>query len=174
MYGKTPKYECEVCEFFDKVEKKKLTQAYDKGFRYGCMTTNNRESINGVFKRACMLPISTLVQLTFYKCVAYFERHIVATKCKLRKGEMYTSYAKNKISIWEVKASEHSVTVFHQANEVVEVTTIVHGFHIDKGNNKQIVKLKKGTCTYNKWQSFGLSCSHVLVVRAYAIRGFLL
>ena len=74
----------------------------------------------------------------------------------------------DKTNNWEVKASGHSVTIFHQANEVFKVTIVVHGFHMDKGNNKQIVKLKEGTCSHNKWQSFGLPCSHVLVVCAYA------
>ena len=50
--------------FFEKVEKEKWTQAYDKGFRYGCMTTNIVESINGVFKGAHILPIIALVQFT--------------------------------------------------------------------------------------------------------------
>ena len=39
---------------------------------------------------------------------------------------------------------------------------------MDKGNNIQIVKLKEETCTYNKWQSFGIPCSHVLAVCAHA------
>ena len=136
--------------FLNNVEKQKWTQAYDKGFRYGCMMTNIVKSINGVFKRGCMLPITALVQLTFYKCVDYFERHRTKTQSKLRKCEIYTSYAKNKTNNWEVKASGHSVTIFHQANEVFKVTIVVHGFHMDKGNNKQIVKLKEGTCSHNK------------------------
>ena len=35
---------------------------------------------------------------------------------------------------------------------------------MDKGHNKQVVKLNEGTCSCNKWQSFGISCSHVLAV----------
>ena len=89
--------------FLNKVEKEKWTQAYDKGFRYGCMTTNIVKSINWVFKRGCMLPITTLVQLTFYKCVAYFERHRTKTQSKLRKCEMYTSYAKIRPTIGKLR-----------------------------------------------------------------------
>ena len=39
---------------------------------------------------------------------------------------------------------------------------------MDKGNNIQIVKLKERTCTCNKWQSFGIPCSHVLAECAHA------
>ena len=58
------------------------TQAYDEGFQYGCMTTNIAESINGVFKGACMLTITALVQLTFYTCVASIGRQRAKTQSK--------------------------------------------------------------------------------------------
>ena len=48
-----------------------------------------------------------------------------------------------------------------------EVITALHGFHMDKGHNKQVVKLNEGTCSCNKWQSFGIPCSHVLAVCAH-------
>ena len=79
---------------------------------------------------------------------------------------MYTSYAINKITKYESRASGH--TVFHRSNEIFEVTTAPHGFHMDKWNNIQIVKLKKRTCTCNKWQSISIPCSHVLAVCARA------
>ena len=87
-----------MCIFFDKIDKEKCTQAYDEGLRYGCMTTNIVESINGVFKGARMLSITALVQLTFYKFVAYFERRKTEIESILKKCEMYTSYAINKIN----------------------------------------------------------------------------
>ena len=81
-----------------------------------------------MLKGARMLPITTLIRLTFYRCVK----------------------------------------IFHYSNEIFEVTTTLHGFYMDKGNNIQIVKLKETTCTCNKWQSFGIPCSHVLTICACA------
>ena len=52
--------------WFSKLDTQKWTQAYDLGYRYGWMTTNIAECINGVLKGARMLPITALVQLTFY------------------------------------------------------------------------------------------------------------
>ena len=60
--------------WFSKMDTKKWTQAYDGGFRYGLMTTNIVECINGVLKGARMLPITALVEVTFYRCVTYFEK----------------------------------------------------------------------------------------------------
>ena len=48
-----------------------------------------------------------------------------------------------------------------------EVIIALHGFHMDKGHNKQVVELNKGTCSCNKWKSFDISCSHVLAVCAH-------
>ena len=47
--------------WFAKMDTKKWTHAYDGGFRYGLMTTNIVECINGVLKGARMLPITALM-----------------------------------------------------------------------------------------------------------------
>ena len=60
-------------EWFQRLDTKKWTLANDGGHRYGWMTTNIAECINGVLKGARMLPISALVRLTFYCFVTYFE-----------------------------------------------------------------------------------------------------
>ena len=115
-----------------------------------------------------MLPITSLVWLTFYHCVSYFETRWIEIQTWIVKGDLFTSYAINKIIKYESRANEHTIKIFHRSNEIFEVTIALHGFHMDKGNNIQIVMLKKWTCTCNKWQSFGIRCSHVLIVCARA------
>ncbi|KAJ9675204.1 hypothetical protein PVL29_024234 [Vitis rotundifolia] len=149
-------------EWFNRLDTKKWTLAYDGGHRYGWMTTNIAECINGVLKGARMLPITALVRLTFYRCVSYFETRRTEIQTRIANGDLYTSYAINKITKYESRASRHTVNIFNCSNEIFEVTTAPHGFHMDKGNNIQIVKLKEKTCTCNKWQSFSIPCSHVL------------
>ena len=131
------------------------------------MTTNIVEWINGVLKGARMLPITALVQLTFYRCVSYFETCRVEIRARMIVKDVYTAYAINKFRRTEAKASGHTVTIFHRIHQTFEVITTLHGFHINKGHNEQVVKLNEGTCSYNKWQSFGIPCSHVLAVCAY-------
>lgn len=154
--------------WFAKLDMKKWTQAYDEGYRYGLMTTNVDECINKVLKGAQMLPITAVVQMIFYHCVDYYEIRRAEIQAQIVNGGKYTAHAINKVANYEAKASGHMVAIFDKRNEVFEVSTNVHGSHINKGKNKQIVKLKEGTCTCNKWQSFGIPCSHVLAVCTYA------
>ncbi|RVW25042.1 Serine/threonine-protein phosphatase 7 long form-like [Vitis vinifera] len=153
--------------WFSKLDTQKWTQAYDLGYRYGWMTTNIAECINGVLKGARMLPITALVQLTFYRCVSYFETRRAEIRARMAVGDVYTAYAIENFRKAEAKASGHTVTIFHRIHETFEVITALHGFHMDKGRNKQVVKLNEGTCSCNKWQSFGIPCSHVLAVSAH-------
>ena len=59
------------------------------------------------------------------------------------------------------------MTIFHQINQTFEVTTTLHGFQMNKGCNKQVLKLNEGTCSCKNWQSFSIPCSHVLAVCAH-------
>ena len=79
-------------------------------------------------------------------------------------GDMYTAYVVNKFTRAKAKASGHIVSIISQNNQMFEVIIALHGFHMDKGHNKQVVKLNEGACSCNKWQSFGILCSHVLAV----------
>ena len=86
---------------------KKWTLAHDGRHRYGWMTTNIDECINGVLKGARMLPITALVRLTFDRCVSYFETHQTEIQSRIANGDLYTSYAINKITKCESRASRH-------------------------------------------------------------------
>ena len=89
------------------------------------MTTNIAECINGVLKGAQMLPITALVQLTFYRCVSYFET------CRIEIRVRMSKFRRAK-----AKVSRHVVTIFHRINQTFEVITALHGFHIDKGHKR--------------------------------------
>ena len=131
------------------------------------MTTNIVKCINGVFKEAWMLPITALVQLTFFRCVSYFDTSRAEICARMAVGDVYTAYTIDKFKRAEAKSSGHNVTIFHRIHQTFKVITVLHGFHMNKGRNKQVVKLNEGTCSCNKWQSFGIPCSHVLDVCAH-------
>ena len=82
-------------------------------------------------------------------------------------GDMYTEYAVNKFTRAKAKAGGHTVSIISRNNQMFEVITTLHGFHMDKGHNKQIVKLNECTCSCNKWQSFGIPSAHVLAICAH-------
>ena len=56
---------------------------------------------------------------------------------------MYTIYAMTKVANYETKASGHSVSIFHRENEMFEVTTAAHGFHMDKGKISKLLISKR-------------------------------
>ena len=97
-----------------------------------------------------MLFITALVLLTFYHCVSNFETRRAKIQTRIVNGDLYTSYAINKITKYESRVSGHTVTIFHHSNEIFEVIIAPHGFHMDKEINIQIMKLKEGTCTCNE------------------------
>jgi len=58
----------------------KWAQCHDGGLnRWGIMTTNGSESMNSVFRVARQLPVTAIVEATWYKCVQWFgERRGIA------------------------------------------------------------------------------------------------
>ena len=59
-------------KYLTDISVEKWTLAHNGGHRYGVMTTNLSKSFNGILKSARYLPITMLVELTYYRCVAYF------------------------------------------------------------------------------------------------------
>ena len=58
--------------WLEQIPLEKWALSHDEGRRYGIMTTTMSEVFNGVLKGACNLPITALVQLTFYRVNNYF------------------------------------------------------------------------------------------------------
>ena len=62
----------EARNWLEHIPLEKWALSHDGGRRYGIMTTNMSKVFNGVLKGARNLPITTLVQLTFYRVNSYF------------------------------------------------------------------------------------------------------
>ncbi|XP_058741164.1 uncharacterized protein LOC131613519 [Vicia villosa] len=58
----------------DSLAREKWTRSYDNGKRWGHMTTNLVESMNGVFKGIRHLPITALVEATYYRMASLFAK----------------------------------------------------------------------------------------------------
>ncbi|XP_057955155.1 uncharacterized protein LOC131149092 [Malania oleifera] len=58
--------------FFEEIPPHMWTQCHDGGRRYGNMTTNLIECFNVVLKGTRSLPITAIVQMTFYRIAQYF------------------------------------------------------------------------------------------------------
>ena len=62
----------EAQRWLDAIPFEKWELSHDGGRRYGIMTTNMYEIFNNVLKGAWSLPVTTLVQLTFFRLNRYF------------------------------------------------------------------------------------------------------
>ena len=60
-------------QYLKDVPKEKWTLSFDKGYRYGAMTTNVSECFNGVLKGARSLPITAMVKYIWFKLNSYFD-----------------------------------------------------------------------------------------------------
>ena len=66
--------------------------SHDGGRRYEIMTTNMFDVFNSVLKGACNLPITALVQLTFFRLDSYFVARREQCANRLASDEQYTPY----------------------------------------------------------------------------------
>ena len=146
----------------------KWTIAHDGGHRNGAMTTNLSKSFNGILKSARNLPITALVELTYYRCVTYVADRYTKAHAEVTASELITAYAKNKFNKWEKKkAPKHSVTVFSPEDGLFEVRTPINPNSACRGNHRHEVKLRQRTCCCKKWQVYKITCSHVTTVCKY-------
>ena len=96
-------------DYLKEVADQKWTPVHDHGHRYGAMTTNLSECFNGVLKGARSLPITAMVQFTFYKVNSYFDDHRNKTLEQLEEGQEWCKYAYDKFEANQEKAKFHMV-----------------------------------------------------------------
>ena len=89
--------------------KEKWALSFDKGYRYGAMTTKVFECFNGVLKGARNLPITTMVKYTLFKLNSYFDDRHNKSIAQLNSGQKWTKYALDIFMRNKAKAEHHWV-----------------------------------------------------------------
>ncbi|XP_076929124.1 uncharacterized protein LOC143593352 [Bidens hawaiensis] len=158
-YGRNWTINLQALQWLEDHALDKWTLAHDGGKRYGLLTTNLSEIFNSVLKGARFLPITSCVQLTFYRLVNYFEVRRPMGSSAQANGDVYTPHVAAKQAALMSKAGEHSLKIFNRQKGIVEVIT-------QKEKNVQVVNLEQRTCSCGKWEIFKYPCSHVLSVYA--------
>ncbi|XP_030942143.1 uncharacterized protein LOC115967226 [Quercus lobata] len=97
--------------------------------------------------------LSADVELTYYRCVAYFVDRYTKACAEVTAGDCITAYAKNKFNKWEKKAPKHSVPMFSHEDGLFEVRTPINPNSAYRGNHRHEV--------------YKISCSHVIAVCKY-------
>ena len=140
----------------------KWALSHDGGQRYGIMTTNMSKVFNGVLKGACTLPITALVQLTFYRVNSYFTVKRDHGASRLALGEEFTPHIDAKIKAKVVKTGSHEVLLYdHMAGRFHVKTRHFVGSSNRKPRTYHVT-LQTGSCTCNKTLLLGFPCSHIL------------
>ena len=135
--------------------------AHDGGHRFGHSNTNIAECVNSVLKDARRLPVTALVQHTFYNMVRYFDNRKRFYTSQMASGKVLTPYCMQLIERHLARANSHRVVAFDRHTGVCEVIT---GYNRErrKGGNKQVVRLNQRSCTCGKFQQLKIPCSHAI------------
>ncbi|XP_057530544.1 uncharacterized protein LOC130808979 [Amaranthus tricolor] len=101
----------------------KWSLCHDGGHRYGVTNTNLAEVFNYVMKGVRFLPLTTLVEFSFYRVNDYFVQRRERASAWLLGGHMYTVHATRIINRNTEKANFHEIIAFDYSSGVFEVKT---------------------------------------------------
>ena len=128
--------------------------SYDICQRNGIMITNMSKVFNNVLKGARSLPVTTLVQLIFFRLNIYFVPRREQGANRLTLDEQYTPYVDTKIKANVVKAGSFEIVFYNH---------IQGRFHVNaKSGKAHRLNLHKRKCTCGKTLINGFPCSHIL------------
>ncbi|XP_058734136.1 uncharacterized protein LOC131605848 [Vicia villosa] len=145
----------------DNLAREKWTRSYNNGKRWGHMTTNLVESMNGVFKGIRHLPITALVEATYYRMASLFARRGERWSAVLESGQVFSETCVKFMKEQSAKANSHIVTSFNRFNRTFSVKeTIDHNEGLPRQQYR--VLTDEGWCDCGKFQAFRMPCSHVI------------
>ncbi|KAF1874930.1 hypothetical protein Lal_00007546 [Lupinus albus] len=141
--------------WLDNIPKEKWTQSYDEGRRYGHMTTNLAECVNGVLKGSRALPITSLVQATYHRLNSWFLHHRNEATSMIMAGHIYCEELTKVLNENNRKATCQTIRTFSRESGVFVVEVPVEKV-VD------IRRLNQYWCECGEFQSLRLPCSHVI------------
>ncbi|RVW71392.1 Serine/threonine-protein phosphatase 7 long form-like [Vitis vinifera] len=165
----------EARNWLEQIPLEKWALSYDGGRRYGIMTTNTSEVFNGVLQGARNLPITALVQLTFYRVNSYLTVRREHGASRLTSGEEFTPHIDAKIKAKVVKAGAHEVLLYDHVAGCFHVKTRHFVGSSNRKPRTYHVTLQTGSCTCNKTLLLRFPCLHILATchcRAIDFRQF--
>ena len=95
-----------------KRSQKKIGLCYDGDHRYGNMTINISKSFNHVFKNARVMPISTLVQLTFYRYNDYWVKQRRKASNDIQSGVIWPPAIQIELIMSMDRSRDHIIVLF--------------------------------------------------------------
>ncbi|KAF1866232.1 hypothetical protein Lal_00024231 [Lupinus albus] len=136
--------------WLDNIPKEKWTQSYDEGRRYGNMTINLAECVNGVLKGSIALPITALVKATYHRLNSWFLHHRDEASNMIRASHIYCEELTKVINENNRKAACQLVA-YRDGSRRSRVYTVI---------------LMQSWCDCGEFQSLRLPCSHAIATCA--------
>ncbi|XP_010660151.1 uncharacterized protein LOC104881478 [Vitis vinifera] len=99
-------------QWLEAIPFEKWTLSHDGGRMYDIMTTNMSEVFNSVLKGARSLPVTALVQLTFFRLNSYFVVRREQGANRLASSEEYTPYVDAKMKANVVKVGSYEIILY--------------------------------------------------------------
>ena len=128
--------------------------SHNGGRRYGLITTNILEVFNSVLKGARSLPVTALVQLTFFRLNSYFVARREVGANILASIEQFTPYVDAQIQGRVVKAGSMEIVLYDHMKGL---------FHVmSRSGRTHRLNLHEKIYTCGKTFISGFPCSHII------------
>ena len=128
--------------------------SHDGGRRYGLMTTNISEVFNSFLKGAHSLPVTALVQLTFFPLNSCFVVRREVGSNRLASTEQFTLYVDARIQGRVVKSGSMEIVLYDHVKDL---------FHVkSRSGRTHLLNLHEKICTCGKTLTYGFPCSHII------------
>ena len=111
----------EALQWLEAIPFQSWALSHDGGRRYRLMTTNISEVFNSVLKGACSLPVTALVQLTFFRLNGYFVARRELGANRLASAEQFTLYVDAQIQGRVVKAGSMEIVFYNHVKGLFHV-----------------------------------------------------
>ncbi|CAK8544211.1 unnamed protein product [Lathyrus sativus] len=155
----------EASNWIDNIPREKWARAFDGGQRWRHMTSNLAEVINSVLKATRNLPITALVQSTYYRMSSLFGKRGHKWTKMLSSCKVFTDGCNKGMTDEVAKANTHNVMQFDRERLCFMVQEKIN-YNDGRPTDTFSVDLRNCLCDCGKFQAFRLPCSHVIATCA--------
>jgi len=129
------------------------------------MTSNIVESWNYVYKGTRYLPVTLIVQSTYYRLACLFVDRAQKMFARVGSGDAFSEYYQNAIKDGIVKSNTHHVEQFDRERYTFSIRE-TDNYREGRPMRTFKVDLQAGWCDRGKYQALHLPCSHVVIARS--------
>ncbi|XP_052880468.1 uncharacterized protein LOC108462218 [Gossypium arboreum] len=137
------------------------TQAYDGSLRYGHMTSNLAECINYVLKGTHHLPITSVVQETYFHLAVLFPKRAASYAGQMQGGHVWCAKVLQEINKAKVRANTMHIVCHDRDNLWFRVTEFDKS-HQGITGGQYHVHLRNRTCDCGRFDALRYPCAHVI------------